>query len=69
MKTLDEVAGDEFEARMAVEGMSMMNTGGLSYQDRKMQAIEYAKAKYHHCRCLNALNHFYSHTAIETGGK
>jgi hypothetical protein len=46
-----ELAEKEFNCRMRLEGMRMMNTAGLDYEDRKKQAIEYAIAEAEHNKC------------------
>ena len=47
-KLIEELAGKEFEARMVMEGMRQMNVAGLLYEERKQQAIDYAKARANH---------------------
>jgi hypothetical protein len=54
-KTLEELAGEEFDTRMVVEGLAQMNTYGLTYEEQKKQAIEYAIAKERHTRANRLL--------------
>ena len=55
LANIEELAAQEFEARMHLEALGMMNTTGLSYDDRKKQAIEYAQARYDHAQVKSRL--------------
>ena len=55
-KTIDELAIEEFEAKVILEGMGMMNVAGVSYEERKKRAIDYARARAKHWQCEVALN-------------
>ncbi len=43
-----ELAGIEFDTRSIVNNMSTMNAFGLSYEESKQAAIDYAEARYNH---------------------
>lgn len=55
-KTIDELAIEEFEAKIVLDGMRMMNVSGLAYEYQKQTAIDYARAKAKHWQCETALN-------------
>lgn len=45
MKTISELAGEEFDCRKRFEAMGMMNSNFGTYEDRKKLAIDYAEAR------------------------
>ena len=47
-KTLDQLAEEEFDARMVVEGLGMMNMYGRSHEESKNIAVDYARARANH---------------------
>lgn len=45
MKTIAELAAENFEAQERVRGLAVMNVAGLDYDERKQSAIRYAEAQ------------------------
>lgn len=53
---IEKLATEELEARMTVECLAMANVAGLSWDERKKSAIEYAKARARHFKAMADLS-------------
>lgn len=52
---LDELAVKELDTRLKVEALGAVNISNMSYEERKISAIEYAKARHEHCNAKKLL--------------